>query len=142
MKLEGNGSNIDQFLNDLKFIAATPDDSVDYSPDAINPNSTDNNSESLLLKDDGTVDVLANAPDADEIKAETQENAESQSDTDIPAENGSDTTSTDPVPLVDGQKDNIASTSSNNRKMKIVYVVLAVLTLLILILAILILFVV
>ena len=62
MKLEGDGSNIDQFLNDLKFVAATPDDAVDYSPDAINPNADSDGADSPLLKDDGTVDPLFNAP--------------------------------------------------------------------------------
>ncbi len=56
MKLEGNGSNIDDFLNDLNFVATTPDDSVDYDPTAVNPNA-DRNFDSPLLKDDGTVET-------------------------------------------------------------------------------------
>jgi hypothetical protein len=75
MKLEGNGANIDKFLNDLQFVTATPDDSVEYHPDAINPNGAEVGV-SPLLKDDGTVDSLYHAPTAAELLKEAKEELE------------------------------------------------------------------
>lgn len=78
MKLEGNGANIDDFLNDLNFVAATPDDTVEYDPDAINPNA-DRESESHVLNDDGTVDTsydvspTASANDESSVNNEPEE---------------------------------------------------------------------
>lgn len=140
MKLEGNGSNIDQFLNDLKFIAATPDDYVDYSPDAINPNSSEDNSDSLLLKDDGTVDALANAPHADDIQADALANAAAATGTEASA-NGQDAVTQESVRSIDGQRKKGPSWLSKTPQMGTVYIVLIALTLLILVLAVLILFV-
>ena len=127
MKLEGNGANIDQFLNDLKFVAATPDDSVEYSPDAINPNSNDDKSESLLLKDDGTVDVFSNSPHASEIEAAGAEDP-------TPPREAADEP---PVQLADTAVDTAAGTKKVT-KTRVLYIVLAALSLLIIVLAILI----
>ena len=63
MKLEGNGSNIDDFLNDLNFVASNPDDSVDYDP----------NFDSPLLKDDGTVEETLDYTPKEEAPAEPEE---------------------------------------------------------------------
>lgn len=72
MKLDGNGSNIDDFLNDLNFVATTPDDSVDYDPEAINPNADNRNLDSPLLNDDGTVETTYDLSPATEIREEMQ----------------------------------------------------------------------
>ena len=77
MKLEGNGANIDKFLNDMQFVTATPDDAVDYHPDAINPEGKDMGV-SPLLKDDGTVDNLYHAPTAAELLKEAKEELENE----------------------------------------------------------------
>jgi hypothetical protein len=73
MKLEGNGSNIDDFLNDLNFVATNPDDSVDYDPNAINPNAGNTNFDSPLLKDDGTVEETLDFTPKEEAPAEPEE---------------------------------------------------------------------
>ncbi len=73
MKLEGNGSNIDDFLNDLNFVASNPDDSVDYDPNAINPNAGNTNFDSPLLKDDGTVEETLDFTPKEEAPAEPEE---------------------------------------------------------------------
>ena len=74
MKLDGSGSNIDDFMNDLNFVAANPDDSVDYDPNAVNPNA-DRNVDSPLLNDDGTVETTLEVTPQTDV-AETPENTE------------------------------------------------------------------
>ncbi len=79
MKLDGSGANIDKFLNDLQFVTATPDDFVEYQPDAINPNGGDTGV-SPLLKDDGTVDNFYHAPTAAELLREAKEELEKETE--------------------------------------------------------------